>query len=266
MVVSASLIIAILVFLYFYREPPSFEKRCTALIFLGILTFIFFAALLYLPGNVFQAYYFFPIMGPFVIVIAEVMHKVIVQPLAQNKVKLAPIFVPLLFLYMLNPALFSRISTSIVNSYKNLEQHAASPSLSSFSALPYFPDEYVTAVANEITTIKAHEQKENFYFFQFRYYDDGQEKYPVGSDEILWVPLEEMLSVKLTRVSNAAYRDYVPMGGVEYIFLRCKYQPEEEAQRCVTPFLDDHPDYALVKKIHSKTPYSIYEMKQTLPY
>ena len=250
------------------------QKIFVIILFFCIFYFLFSVSFLSIsPRITFPSRYFTPIFGLSIILVAEVINLALPKKTILQVIKLT---VVLLFLYASSPNLTDYLARGIKNIW-NSSFTLYKSSLSAFQQFPYTSspesDQYrsisslsktynpiIEAVKNEVIAIRKDKNINNYLFFHIKsYYSGYEDRY---ADSIFWVVLEKDFNEKLTRVNDDAYRDYEPVGEDLYIFLWCQQDKNihmNENEKCVTPFLRDHPAYELIKRVEE---YPIYVTKK----
>lgn len=226
--------IIILCFSFYFISPKIQKNNKIAIIILLIFVLqpIVFSSFLH---TFVYYHYFTPIFGLFLILLAEIIHKIFSESLLIFKV-LVIIF--LLTLSFYNKEFFMWSTYHDLN-IKNVS--AASETIQKELTMPS-------------------SNMKNYFQIALSKKGDGL----TASDSVFWVQLEKRLGTKFVKIVNEK-NNYEPINNDLYVFLICEHYDETDEQReCLSPFLagDDntpfYKQYILIKKIYSQKPYSIY--------
>lgn len=250
--------------LYFFYFQKDASKKVYLLV---ILSFI--AALLLIGSflkNTFHVYYFTPVLGLFVILIAEVLHAVFSRHIL---LKTAKIIIVVLLIYVFSSApntlskhlQFLQNSPAITAAIFSPRQNTTQPEPINFFRQQRIMQSAMGAIKKEIFEIQKRENAQDINFFQFRVYrwPDGD-----GVDAIFWALLEKDLNRKFVIVSDSSteYFKYELINDDRYIFLIC-HDYFSRHKDCTDLFLSDHPDHSLIKNIYSENLISVHLTKKT---
>lgn len=187
--------------------------------------------------------YFLPSVVFFIILIADVINSTFLKNFFSSLTK---IFVILTLIFISFPNLKSYLNNlSEKISQKIQYKQTNNPS--------------TDAIKKEVLRLKAEKQFNDFHFFQILLIGKVDSQSFVYDTPALWVELERELNTNLVKVDNQSIYTYKPLGEGKAIFLLCfGYSDDlDEKTGCVDKFKDGNTNF-LLKKIYSKSPYSIY--------
>lgn len=111
-------------------------------------------------------------------------------------------------------------------------------------------------LSQEVLKIASEEGYPNLNFFQFSIYASPANYWWEGNgdiiDSIYWVLVETGLDYKFVELNQENLQGtYRPTGSNNYLILACIYYEElsEEDSDCIPRFLDDHPNYSVLRKV-----------------
>lgn len=217
---------------YFFKSPRIWREREVFMIVLisSVISFLMFFSIFQLrPSH----YYFAPIFGLFVIVIAEAMHGLFRRPGFWRHAVIVPVF---LLLYVFSGD-FQFFQTN-----RGLERGIFIPAA-------------VYAMKREILDIQRAEGYPDAYFFRtfnHEYYGDDE-------DALIMSYLEKTMEQRFVALTDTA-PGFSPINDDSYMFLSCyPYGTEKEARAsCRNDFLNTKKDYRFLKTVFSEPDLEIH--------
>lgn len=236
---------------FFYFQKDASKKFYALLTLLGVLQLLVMISLLKAPV---YSYMFIPVLGLFIIFIAEILNTIL------SKYHILTVFKIILVILL--------IKVFFMNFFFLEAQHQENRL-----------NPIITSIKTELYEIKTQEDYNDFSFFQVRLYrkvqqlstSDRRMWFP-SADAVFWTPLEKDLNTKLTTTIGknyqfSAYRYFgsMPIGSDDYIFLICQNQfsrISDIENECIDTFLMEHRTHSIGRQLYSRDSLSVYVMKK----
>lgn len=220
-----------------YLLQRRYESISKLSLVLGVVTILWVAILTaFLKAPIF-GYYFIPVFGFLMIIVAELIAKFSQRALSTFVIGIVVV------VFLVKTFSFGF----------DFDRHKITTNAQ------YQIDTMTGAMVREIREIKSGDHRENLDFFLIFVLERGDLN-PV--DALFWVPLEEQLDTKLVSVSNSS-NSYSAANSDDYMFLVCKLFLQDEQRDCIKAYIKRTSNaYELVDNIYNRYPFAIHFLKK----